>query len=91
MVSDPLVFMEFIFGIRQAIRQMDRAPLNRCPPNTRGAVWSDRVFQEKLDISCFSVVGSRDVLLSCQQFEKAGIVCLAQSSRGLKNCIKNSP
>jgi hypothetical protein len=89
MVPNALVFMEFVFGVRKAIWDMDSAALNRCPPDTRSAIWGDRMFREKLDVGRRGVIGGCNVILFVLQFEKAGIIRFAQSPCGPKNCIEN--
>ena len=70
MFPNALVLMGFVFGIREAIRHMDCATFDRCPADTRGAVRTDRMFREKLDVGRLGIVGGRNVILSVLQFKK---------------------
>ena len=90
MFRDALLFVTSVLGIGEAIRQVDRVPLQRCTANQRSTIQVDRVFREVLDVRRLGIVGARQMVHGVVlQPEEEGKFCVAETTRSSKHCVQN--
>jgi hypothetical protein len=74
MLADARIFMSSVLRIREAVRDVHRAALDRRAANDRTAIHADRMFRKVFDVVRLSVVGTGQMARAILQLEKAGIL-----------------